>query len=140
MKISDAKESNSRYSKLAMFHFLLSSLHFEMHGIICELRVAERIKKKTKLYKNDKVASTSCEVTAQEVGAAIKAVPGTFLVTKQQQIHRPQGGKNQSYHTHGYIRSPPFLFSKKSSLFILPLQVSLDSLSDPFLIYSRVWL
>lgn len=92
MKIPDAKESPCHYSKLAMFHSLLSSLHFEMHGIKCELHVAEMIKK-TKLYKNDKVASTPCEVTARVVGSATKAVPGTFLVTKQQQIHRPQGGK-----------------------------------------------
>lgn len=36
------------------------------------------------------------------------------------------------------IRFPHFLFSKKSSLFILPLQVNLDSLSYHFLIYSTV--
>lgn len=95
MKIPDAKESQCHYSKLAMFHSLLSSLHFEMHGIKCELHVAEMIKK-TKLYKNDTVASTLCEVTARVVGSATKAVPGTFLITKQQQIHRPQGGKKSN--------------------------------------------
>ena len=53
--------------------------------------------KKNRLDKNDssnspdKVASTLHEVTAQEAGA--KAVWETFLVTKQQQMHRPQGGE-----------------------------------------------
>lgn len=94
MKISDAKEGQSRYLKRAMFNFLLSYLHVdEMHGIICELRVAERIKKEQKLYQNDssnsldKVASTLCEITAQEAGATTKVVLETFFMTKQQQMH-----------------------------------------------------
>ena len=77
MKIPDAKESQCHYSKLAMFQSLLSSLHFEMHGIKCELHVAEMIKK-TKLYKNDTVASTPCEVTARVVGSATKSCTRNF--------------------------------------------------------------
>lgn len=97
MKIPDVKESQSPYSKLAMFHFLLSSLHVKMHGIICELHAVERIRK-TKLNENDssnspdKLASLS-EVIAQEAGGTSRAEWETFLVTKKQQMHRPHGGE-----------------------------------------------